>query len=56
MIITSVQEAGDTSDRPLDAVSFAFRKINVEFKEQTAAGGIGTTVDFAWDLTANKKI
>jgi len=56
VIITSVQEAGDTSDRPLDAVSFAFQKINVEYKEQTAAGGIGTTVDFAWDLTANKKI
>jgi type VI secretion system secreted protein Hcp len=56
VIITSVSEAGDTSDIPLDSVSFAFQKIDVMYKEQTAAGGIGATSDFSWDLAANKKI
>ena len=56
ILITSVQEAGDTSDRPLDSVSFAFGKINVEYKPQTPAGGVGTAVNFAWNLAANAKV
>jgi len=56
VVITSVQEAGDTSDIPLDSVSFAFQKIDVMYKPQTPAGGVGEAVDFAWDLAANKKI
>lgn len=56
VVITSVQDSGDTTDVPSEAVSFAFAKVNVEYKEQTATGGIGTVVDFAWDLTANKKV
>ena len=54
--ITSFQEAGDTIDRPLDQVSFAFQKISVEYKEQLPTGGVGATTSFAWDLSANKKI
>lgn len=56
LVITSVQEAGDDLEIPLDSVSFAFEKIDVTYKLQTAAGGIGAVVDFAWNLTANKKI
>jgi type VI secretion system secreted protein Hcp len=56
VVITSVQEAGDTSDIPLDSVSFAFQKIDVMYKEQTATGAVGATSEFAWDLAANKKI
>ena len=56
VVITSVQEAGDTADIPLDSVSFAFQKIDVMYKPQTPAGGVGEAVDFAWDLAANKKI
>jgi len=56
VVITSVQEAGDTSDIPLDAVSFAFEKIDVMYKEQAATGAVGATSEFAWDLRANQKI
>ena len=56
IVITSVEEAGDNSDVPTDSVSFAFAKIDVMYKEQTAAGGTGGTFEFAWDLAANKKI
>jgi type VI secretion system secreted protein Hcp len=55
ILITSVQEAGETADRPLDSVSFAFGKINVEYKLQTPTGAVGAAVNFAWDLAANKK-
>lgn len=55
VIITSVQDAGDTSAIPLESVSFAFQKIQVEFKQQTTTGAAGATVDFAWDLVANRK-
>jgi len=56
VVITSVQEAGDTSNIPLDSVSFAFQKIDVMYKEQNATGALGTTSEFAWDLAANRKI
>ena len=56
VLITSVQEAGDTSDIPLDSVSFAFQKIDVMFKPITPTGGAGVPTGFAWDLAANKKI
>ena len=52
--ITSVQEAGDTNDIPLDSVSFAFQKIDVMYKPQTATGGVGSAVEVAWDLSAKK--
>lgn len=55
VIITAVQDAGDTSIVPLEAVSFAFQKIQVEYKEQNPTGALGSTVDFAWDLLANRK-
>jgi type VI secretion system secreted protein Hcp len=54
VIITSVQDAGDTSDRPSEQVSFAFAKINVEYKVQSPDGQV-SSVDFAWDLAANRK-
>jgi type VI secretion system secreted protein Hcp len=56
ILITSIQEAGDTGGLPVDSVSIAFQKVNIEYKPQTPAGGVGTAVDFAWDLAANKKV
>lgn len=56
VIITSVAEAGNTDGPPVETASFAFQKINVEYKEQTATGGLGATVDFAWDLAVGKKV
>ena len=55
MLVSSFAQAGDTNDRPLDAVSLAFAKVNVEYKEQEADGSLGAAVTFAWDLKANKK-
>lgn len=56
VIVSSFQQGGDTLERPLDAVSLAFQKISVEYKEQKATGQIGAITSFGWDLKANKKI
>jgi type VI protein secretion system component Hcp len=56
LTITSVQEGGDTNDIPLDSVSMAFQKIDIMYKPQTPDGGVGSAIEFAWDLSANKKI
>ena len=55
VVVTSISEAGDVNDRPLDSVSLAFAKVNVEYKPQKADGSLGAVVTFAWDLKANRK-
>jgi len=56
LLVSSVSQGGDASDRPLDAVSLAFQKVVVEYKEQKANGSLGAAVSFGWDLKANKKV
>ena len=55
VIITGVADAGGHDGPPVESVSFAFQKINVEYKPQTPTGGVAAAVTFAWDLAANKK-
>ena len=55
VVISSVSQAGDANDRPLDAVSMAFQKVVVEYKPQKADGSLGAAVNFGWDLKANRK-
>src|SRR5258708_29889722 len=55
VVITSVQQAGDTNDLPADSVSFAFQKIDAMFKQQTAAGGGGSTAQLPWGPQAHPK-
>ena len=57
VVISSFSQAGTTEDvRPLDSVSMAFAKVNVEYKEQKATGELGAAVNFGWDLKANRKL
>jgi type VI secretion system secreted protein Hcp len=55
VVITSVQDAGATNDLPVEQVSFAFAKIEVDYKEQKADGSLGAAVSFSWNLAANRK-
>ena len=55
VVITSVQEAGDTSNIPLDSVSFAFQKIDVMYKPQKADGSLDAGLHFKYDIKANKQ-
>jgi type VI secretion system secreted protein Hcp len=56
VVVSSVTQAGDINDRPLDSVSLAFAKVAVEYKPQKADGSLGAVVNFAWDLKANRKL
>ena len=57
VVITSVQDGGaNGGDVPEESVSFVFGKVHVEYKPQNPDGTLGTAVEFAWDLSANKKI
>jgi type VI secretion system secreted protein Hcp len=54
VLVSSIQTQG--SDQvPDDAVSLAFAKILVEYKEQKATGSLGATTSFTWNLVENKQ-
>jgi type VI secretion system secreted protein Hcp len=56
VVVSSISQAGDLNERPLDSVSLAFAKVAVEYKPQKSDGSLGAVVNFAWDLKANRKL
>jgi len=57
LLVTSYQ-SGASADTEVvsDSVSLNFSKIQIEYKEQSAKGGVGATVKAGWDVRANKKV
>ena len=56
-LITSVSTGGSGGeDRLTENATINFKKVEVNYKEQTAKGTAGGTDDFKWDIAANKKI
>src|SRR5256885_7394026 len=41
-------------DLPVDSVSLAFGKIEIQYKSQNADGGIGAVTSAGWDVQRNK--
>lgn len=56
VLVSSVQDTFTGGEQPVDAVSFNFARVSVEYREEKVNGSIGATVAFAWDLRANKKV
>lgn len=56
VLVSSFQTGESCNTVPEDAVSLAFAKIEVDYKEQKATGSLGSSVTFAWDLGANKQV
>ena len=54
IVVSSISQAGDANDRPLDSVSIAFAKVNIEYKPQKADGSLAAAVHFGWDLKTNR--
>jgi type VI secretion system secreted protein Hcp len=54
VLVSSFQTAGARENLPEDAVSLAFAKIEVDYKEQKVIGSLGVPIAFGWDLRANK--
>jgi len=57
LLVTSYQ-SGASADTEVvrDSVSLNFSKIQIEYKEQSAKGGVGATIKAGWDVRANKKV
>jgi type VI secretion system secreted protein Hcp len=56
VVVTSYQTAGVTDTVPLDQVSLAFSKIEMEFRPLKADGTPDTPVKAGWDVQLNKPI
>jgi type VI secretion system secreted protein Hcp len=56
LLVSSYGTGAAAGTVPQDQVSFAFDKIEVEYKEQRADGTFGAAFKAGWDVRANKKI
>ena len=54
VLVSSFQTGESGGTVPEDAVSLAFAKIEVDYKEQKATGSLGASTSFAWNLGENK--
>jgi type VI secretion system secreted protein Hcp len=56
LLVSSFQTGGSAGEViPVDQISLNFSKIEYEYKEQKAEGGLGSTVQAGWDLKLNKR-
>src|SRR5262245_59437425 len=54
LIVTSVSTGGSGGeDRLTENVTLNFAKVKVDYKEQTATGGVGATPSMTWDVAQN---
>lgn len=56
VLVSSVQTGGAGGELLQESLSLNFAKINMDYKEQTATGGVGATPKMGYDIKANKKI
>jgi type VI secretion system secreted protein Hcp len=58
VLFSSFQTGGSAAadDLPLDQVSLAYGKLQVEYREQKANGTLGPPVKVGWDLKKNQKV
>ncbi|HET9985788.1 MAG TPA: type VI secretion system tube protein Hcp [Longimicrobiales bacterium] len=57
VLISSYSTGGSGGeDRLTENVTLNFAKVKIEYKEQTATGGVGATPSVGWDIAANVKL
>ncbi|MBX6362563.1 MAG: type VI secretion system tube protein Hcp [Gemmatimonadetes bacterium] len=57
-VLVSAYSTGGSGgeDRLTENVTLNFAKVKVDYKEQTATGGVGATPSMGWDIAANVKL
>ena len=55
LLVSGYHAGASAGEAPLDSVSFAFSKLEVEYKEQKADGTLAASIRAGWDVKANKK-
>ena len=57
VMITNVSTGGSGGeDRLTENITLNFAKVTVDYKEQTATGGVGATPSMGWDIAENVKV
>ncbi|MGI0077522.1 MAG: Hcp family type VI secretion system effector [Nitrosopumilaceae archaeon] len=57
VLVSSYSTSGASGgDRPMEEVSLNFAKITMSYMELDASGRAGASVNFGWDVKANKKV
>jgi type VI secretion system secreted protein Hcp len=56
VLISSYQTGGASESLPMESMSMAFAKIEVEYRVQREDGGVGEIVKAGWDLKLNQKV
>ena len=57
VLVSSFQEAGSSGgDLPQESVSFVYKTVKIEYKQQKADGSAGQVFDFGFNLSLNRKI
>jgi type VI secretion system secreted protein Hcp len=57
LIVTSVSTGGSSGeDRLTENVTLNFARVKVNYKEQTATGGVGATPQMGWNIAENVKL
>jgi type VI secretion system secreted protein Hcp len=56
VLISSYQTGGASESLPMESMSMAFAKIEVEYTVQNSDGRAGEIVKAGWDLRLNQKI
>ena len=55
VMITGVTHAGETGQPGSESVTFAFAKVDLEYKPRKADGSLDAGIHFKYDLKANKE-
>ncbi|HEX7315407.1 MAG TPA: type VI secretion system tube protein Hcp [Pyrinomonadaceae bacterium] len=57
VLITNVSTGGSGGeDRLTENITLNFAKVNLDYKEQTATGGVGATPSMGWNIAENVKV
>ena len=56
LLVTSVSTSGSDGETPMESVSLAFAKVDLEYRPQKPDGALDAGVHFKYDLKANKEV
>ena len=54
VLITAVSDGDSDGDSPVESVSLAFGKVDLEYRPQKADGSVDAGIHFKYDIRANK--
>ena len=56
LLVTSFQEGDTDGEVPQESIAFAFSRVQLEYRPQSARGAAGAALTAGWDLSKNVKL